>query len=83
MTDTTAITCDPCEARRQAERAEMHVEGIAWKLNVILAGVASTVALLVALAAWTMARVDQIESRAIAAAKAEAARVAWEVARGP
>ena len=73
-------TCDSCDALSVAAKAEQRVEGLSWKLNVILAGVASTIMILIGLVGWTVARVDQIEARAIDAAKTEASRVAWAVA---
>ena len=69
-------------ALRDSHAARVMATGMSWKLNFILTGVGATFAMLLGLVAWTVARVDGIEARSIAAARDEAIRVAWRLTSG-
>jgi hypothetical protein len=72
--------CVDCPARADSQRSIIITGGFAWKLNVILCGVAATFLAVGGLVAWTVLRIDALEIRVRAAAIDDARRVAYTVA---
>ncbi len=66
--ETAEIRRDLRDTADEARAAKATADGLSWKLNLVLAGVGATFALLVALVGWTVSRVDLIEDRTRAAA---------------